>query len=88
MNPDELDALAQFANCEITLAELLERVRRIEIDFGPAVRRLNFHYTVPEPGIRIELSHIEKAKEELTDVFLPLQSRIRHTKALPFRIPL
>jgi len=54
--------LIQFANCEISLEELLARLHgMIEIDFGPTERRLTSHYLVPIPGIRIELSHIRTA---------------------------
>jgi hypothetical protein len=67
LNPDELKLLAQFANCEISLDELLGCTRgMIEIDFGPSKRSLISHYLLPTPGIRINLIHIENAISKYT----------------------
>jgi len=64
-NTRERNLLTQFANCEISLAELIAGLSgMIEIDFGVTERRLKSHFQAAEPGIRIDLSEIEKAKSK------------------------
>ena len=64
-NSKERDLLIRFANCELSLAQLIEGLRsRIEINFGSAVRGLKSNFLPAEPGIRIGLNHIDRAKSK------------------------
>ena len=58
----ELKLLSDFAHCEVGLDDLLRGLDgALEIDFGPAARRLNSLFIVPEPGVRIEHADIDCA---------------------------
>jgi len=64
-NARERDILTQFANCEISLAELLTGLHgKVEILFDTDVRSLTSHFLTAEPGIRIDLNHIRNAKSK------------------------
>jgi hypothetical protein len=62
-NSKERTLLIRFANCELSLAQLTEGLSgRIEIDFDSDVRGLTSNFLPAEPGIRIGLNHIDRAK--------------------------
>jgi hypothetical protein len=64
-NSKERTLLIRFANCELSLAQLTEGLRgRIEINFDSDVRGLMSNFLPAEPGIRIGLSHIYRAKSK------------------------
>jgi hypothetical protein len=65
LTSEEKELLAQFARFEIGLEELTIRLRgMLELDFGPEKRKLVSYFLLPEPGVRIELSHAKNAMEK------------------------
>ncbi len=57
--------LTQFANCEISLTELIAGLHgKLDILFDTDVRSLTSSFLPAEPGIRIGLNHIERAKSK------------------------
>jgi hypothetical protein len=61
----ERGALEQFARLEISLEELQRRLgQMLEVNFAPEERRLTSHFLFPQPGVRIELKHIEAAMDK------------------------
>jgi hypothetical protein len=58
-------ALEEYAQLKIAIEELRERLRDVlEFTFTSDERRLSTHYGVPNPGIRIELRHIQNAMDK------------------------
>jgi hypothetical protein len=60
----ELKTHEQFARLEVSLDELRNRLgEMLEFDFRPSERRMTWHYRLPEPRVRVELSHIRNAMD-------------------------
>ena len=58
----ELEALAQFAHLEIRLEDLMERLGgKLTVHIERWRREVSCTFTLPDPGIRIQLSDIHKA---------------------------
>lgn len=58
----ELEALAQFAHLEIRLEDLVERLDgKLTVRIEPWRREVSCTFSLPDPGVRIELSHIQNA---------------------------
>jgi hypothetical protein len=65
LTPEERDLLAQFARFEIGLEELTLKLRgMLELDFGSEERRFTSYFLLPEPGVRVEKEHINRALEK------------------------
>jgi hypothetical protein len=65
LTSEEKELLARFARFEIGLEELTIRLRgMLELDFGLEERKLVSHFLLPQPGVRIELSHVRNAMEK------------------------
>lgn len=65
LRPGQLESLQKFARLEITLDELAQHLGPLlEHDFGTSERRLAWHYILPDPHIRIEMSHIRNAMDK------------------------
>ena len=55
-------ALERFARLKISLEELQHALgKMLEVNFKEEERRLNSHFLLPEPGVRIELKYVHEA---------------------------
>ena len=73
LTPDEKELLARFVRFEVSLDEVLIQLQdMLEMDFGREKRTFVSYFLLPVPGVRVEVSHINRAIEkhkrgEITD---------------------
>ena len=77
-NARERTLLTQFANCEVSIDELIAGLHgKLEIFFDTDVRSLTSHFLTAEPGIRIGLNQIDRAKSKNSAGNLPNEDLMR-----------
>ena len=65
LTAEEKELFARFVRLEVSLDEVLVQLRgMLEMDFGREKRTFVSHFLLPEPGIRVEVSHVKNAMEK------------------------